>query len=289
VPENQPAQANEQIGSHLEEIANIKLERAKLSEKYGCVANKHRWQVDRFQITSTSFACAFLVVMVLSELVGAGILSITLGGIVIGLGSVSKENLLLMWVAPQMLAIVIGIVGLLALYFGGYSFRALGGGVAGAMWRWGKYVNGIHVPDPNCAASPMVNLLSLSMTARRLAAHTYFWGVVIGLLGLVSFLTVPLIAGFVDSTSSVLVLAITPVVLLLMWGLFVWRGHICQWMFLPVPELLRQYLMLLYSAHRSRTNEEAYLLADRKLNESVDICPECFIDLKGKISLVENT
>ncbi len=264
--------------------AEIKEQRERLQKKFDKVARRRRWKVDRLNIGSTATAFLLVVIIVLTEFWASGWISID----IFGIGSsrtYSLIDVINVWFWAQAGLVVIGLVGLGYLLAKGYYSRGFFGIVVGAMHDWENHMREIRERDPNKIGLPLTHLLSLSMTVRRIAAHTYFWAVVWGFLAIASLMTLPNIMHHAKRFFFADWCIIAPVALMLLCALYLWRGHICQWTFLPVPEILRQFLVLIYLEKRDR-GAEAYILADAKLNESVKFCPECYINRQGKLALL---
>jgi hypothetical protein len=234
-------------------------------------------------IAFTYFAAAILV-----ELWASGFISINVEGIGNSRDHLSSLDIVVTWLAPQLFAILIGVGGIIYILEQGYYHRGPFGGIAGAMYEWESHIRDIRTHDPNKVGMPLTHLLSLAMTVKRVAAHTYAWAIVWGLLALVSLLTVPGVARFISGPSITSMCTAAPLMLVMLSLVYMWRGHICQWTFLPVPEILRQFLVLIYLEKRDRGPEEAYILADAKLSECVKYCPECYLDRRGKLALLED-
>ena len=262
----------------------IKEQRTNLERKYGKVARRRRQKVDQFNIASTIVAFVFFGLALIAELWASGWISVD----AFGIGSsrdYSSVRVTQVWFLPQAILVAIGLVGLSNLFMKGYYSRGLFGIVVGAMHEWENHIREIRERDPNKVGLPLTHLLSLAMTVRRVAAHTYFWAVVWGILAFASTITLPSVAHRVSEHINVGWLMAAPTCLAGLWGLYLWRGHVCQWTFLPVPEILRQFLVLIYLEKRDR-GAEAYVLADAKLNESVHFCPECYLDRNGRLALL---
>ncbi len=268
--------------------AEIAKERKELENRLGDDARRARKRVDAYQIRTARIVCASVVIVTLLQLWATGIFSISAFGY-----SISPDRSVLSWIifalAPPVIIVALCIRSYYYLHVTkGYAYSK---NPKGTRLKFERWILAFRTTGADQVGPPLTHILSESMTARRDATHTCFQGVAVGIIGWVSLGVAAITAVTRSDLPSWLRDAslLVPFVLCVFSWVLVRKANLVQWMFLPVPELLRQHLMLVYMYSRTREPSEAFLLADRMLNESVNVCVECYFDPRtGRIAVQES-